>query len=179
MRVDKREKTSSIVHRIIALLLATPFLIMFIVNLTKEYPTKESLVYEECTFVKYDYVNKKGYRSHTQFYDIFVEEYAVPLRIDSIVYNKVYKSALSDLKKGDKVTVCIEFHEEDLNYLSSISCGDTTILSYEDYIEAHTENDKYGYIVCPILFSLGIGLFIAEVIHYKKTGKSLNWPHSI
>lgn len=180
MRIDKREKTISIIHRVISLLLAVPFLILFIVDLTQEYPPEESLVYEQCTFVKYEYILKESRKSpETEYYEIYVEEYDIPLRIDNIAFHKANGAALSELKKGDKITLSIEFYREDLHYLYSISCGDTNILSYKDYIEAHSGNDKYGFIICPILFSLGIGLFIAEVIYYKKTGRSLPWPCSV
>lgn len=171
MKVDKTDKTMHIIQSVVALLIATPFLLFLIAELKQDYPTKDSLVYEECTFVKYEYSNER----YLKYYHIYVEEYAVPLEIDNIAFEKNMKIPLSDLEPGDKVTVSIENYRGTL-YLYSIYNGDVHILSYEAYLDAHNENDKWGVIVCLFGTCAGLGLFTAEVVYYKKTKRALPWP---
>ncbi len=175
----KTVKSVSVIKRIISLLCAGVFLFLLIVVLRQDYPSENSLVYEDCTFIKYEYAQNSTRRTDIEYYYIYVEEYGLPLKIDNIVFDEKYGSALSRLKKGDKVKVSIEFYKEDSYFLYSMSCDGVDILSYDDYIQAHTQNNKYALIVCPILICMGTGLFVAEVIYYKKTGKSLPWPRSV
>ncbi len=174
MRVNKIEKTAHILQSIVSLLLAVPFLIFLIMSLTIKYPPQDSLVYEECTFIKYEYVKEEHRKSASQeYYHIYVEDYSAPLEIDNIVFDKIRKKSLSTLEKGDKITISKDFSD---NTLYSMSHNDDYIMSYDTYLEVHKENDKLGILVWCVGICIGIGLFTAEVIYYKKTRRALPWP---
>ncbi len=126
------------------------------------------MVCEECTFVKYEFIKEKHAKGRfTKYYYIYVEEYGSPLRVDSIIYDRVNESKLNSLKAGDKLTVSVNKTDGSLD-LYSVACECSDILSYEDYLEGHEENYKYGLIGFPALSCICLGLFVANVIYYKK-----------
>ena len=176
---SKSDKISFILHNIFYICALCFFLFLAIMFTTTDYPTKESLVYEECTFIKYEYIVKENHNhSTTRYYNIYVEEYDKPLEIDNIIYDRIHQGLLSTLEKGDKITVSIKHHKNDMN-LYEMSYGEKYILSYDDYLDAHKENDEIGFILAPVLICLISGLIIAEAVHYKLKGKPLPWPRSV
>ncbi len=139
----------------------------------EEYPSEDSLVYEECTFIKYEFKETKYRKTSTmKYYYLYVEEYVEPLIIDNIVFSKINEEELQSLMVGDKITVSL-FEDNDKLYLCSISCKQTDILAYEAYFAEHESNDSIGVIVCSVLLCMSLALFIAEVYYYKKNGKCL------
>ena len=140
----------------------------FALMFAEKYPPADSLVYETCTVVEYELVST----AKSSHYSIYVEEYEKPLEIDSIVIKSIDRDALQKLKAGDTVMVSKAEGKRSLN-LYSLSHGDTVILAYEDFLTAHDGNDSVGVAVTGIMSLLQIGLLIANVIHYKETGKCL------
>ena len=139
----------------------------------EEYPTEDSLVYEECTFIKYEFKETKYRKTSTmKYYYLYVEEYGEPLIIDNIVFSKTNEEILQSLIGGDKITVSL-FEDKDKLYLYSASYKQSDILSYEAYFAQHESNDSIGVIVCSVVLCMSLALFIAEVYYYKKNGKCL------
>ena len=131
------------------------------------YPSPDELVYEECTFERYEIRKHKSGRS----YLVYLEEYGDELEIDSIVSkpvsNKVNVELLDGLRAGDRVTVS---HDEDGD-VYSMAYGDSYILSYEGFLSAHESNDRLGMIIMPILLCLSVGLLVGNCVFWKKTGE--------
>ena len=127
-----------------------------------DYPEKNELRYEECTFIGYENVRDRGTR-----YYIFVNEYDEPLEIDNIVSSSVSESLLRDISSGDKITVSIDQSDKDLY---SMYCGDINILSYDDYLSEHEPNNALGVVLLTLFSCLMLGLLVVEIIYYKKTG---------
>ena len=139
----------------------------------EEYPSEDSLVYEECTFIKYEFKETKYRKTSTmKYYYLYVEEYVEPLIIDNIVFGETNEEALQSLMGGDKVVVSL-FEDEGKLYLYSVSHNQSDILSYEAYFAEHNSNDNLGVVVCSVLLCMSLALFIAEVCYYKKNGKCL------
>lgn len=128
-----------------------------------DYPASEELVYEECTFVRYEIKKTKSART----YWVELEEYEEALRIDNIVFRHVNNGVLEDLQAGDGVTVSID---EDGNLYAMVH-GDSYILSYENYLSAHESNHRNGMIIAPILVCLSAALVIGNCVLWKKTGE--------
>lgn len=185
-RLNKPSKTDKIffiVHNVFYIF-ALCFFLFFGFFTTTEYPAKESLVYEECTFIKSEYISKEN-RNHstTRYYNIYVEEYDKPLEIDNIIYDRIHQGFLSNLEKGDKITVSIRHYKDDMNLydmnLYEMYYGEKYVLTYDDYSEGHKENDEIGFILAHVFIFLISGLIVAEFIHYKTKGKPLPWPRSV
>ena len=128
-----------------------------------DYPSPEDIVYEECTFVRYEIKKTKSAR----IYRIEFEEYEEYLEIDNIVSKHVNKTVLGGLRAGDTVTVS---YDEDGD-VYSMARGDSYILSYEDYLSAHESNHRNGMIIAPILVCLSAALVIGNCVLWKKTGE--------
>ncbi len=128
-----------------------------------DYPSPEDIMYEECTFERYEIRKHKSGRS----YLVYLEEYEEALKIDSIVSRHVNKGVLEDLQAGDGVTVSID---EDGNLYAMVH-GDSYILSYEDFLSAHEINHRNGMIIAPILVCLSAALVIGNCVLWKKTGE--------
>jgi hypothetical protein len=133
-----------------------------------KYPSADSLVYEECTFVRCEQKNT----AKSSLYYIYVEEYEKPMEIDNIVISQIDREALFTLEPGDKITVSKHDGQKECT-LYSLSHGETDILSYQDYLSRHNNNNMTGIVVCSILLCMTVGLFIGSVIHYRKTGECL------
>ena len=136
--------------------------------ISEKYPSADSLVYEDCTFVRCE---QKNTAKSSRYY-IHVEEYEKPLEIDNIVLGQIDREALLALELGDKITVS-KYDGKKEYTLYSVSHGETDILSYQDYLSRHNSNNTTGIVVCSILLCMTVGLFIGAVIHYRKTGKCL------
>jgi hypothetical protein len=94
------------------------------------------------------------------------------MEIDNIVISQIDREALFTLEPGDKIAV--SKHDGQKEYtLYSLSHGETDILSYQDYLSRHNNNNMTGIVVCSILLCMTVGLFIGSVIHYQKTGECL------
>lgn len=165
----KKQKGAFIGFVIITLAFLT-FSLFCLINLTllDKYPSKDELKYEECTYIKYEYVSS-GNTEH-QYY-IYVEEYNAPLKIDNIVINKTNEELLFSLNSGETIIVSIEDDSE--FYLFSISYNSKYILSYEDFLSEHDSNNVIGIIVTSIMASISLAFLIGGSIYYKKTGECL------
>ncbi len=162
----RSEKINHIIISVIMLAATVLFTWGFISLLSAEpYPAADALVYEECTFVKYE----RKIPSRSVVYQIYVKEYFEPLEIDNIVSSSVSEDWLSNLENGDKIKVSIRKTENgnDLYYMSS---GQTSILTYEDYLAEHSGNTNVGYIILPIFSLVSMAFFTAETVYYKKYG---------
>ena len=127
-----------------------------------DYPSPEDIVYEECTFERYEIRKHKSGRS----YLVYLEEYEEALKIDSIVSKHVNKTVLGGLRAGDTVTVS---YDEDGD-VYSMARGDSYILSYEDFLSAHEINYRYGMMFLLILMCLTAALIVGYCVLWKKTG---------
>ena len=169
MKMNSKQRVAFIAQSIL-LLCAIGFFLYFLVGVVTigKYPSADSLVYEECTFVRCE---QKNTAKSSRYY-IYAEEFEKPLEIDNIVIGQIDREALLALEEGDTIT--ISKYEGRKEYtLYSMSHGETDILSYENYLSKHTGNNTTGIVVCSILLCMTVGLFIGAVIHYRKTGKCL------
>lgn len=147
------------------ILIGGSFALMFV----EKFPSTDSLVYETCTFEKCERISSGKY---ADYYFIYVEEYDKPLKIDSIASRAIDPDALQKVRAGDVIVVSKDEGRRSFT-LYSLSHGDATILAYEDFLETQDGNDSVGAAVMGVFSLLPIGLFIANVIHYRKTGRSL------
>lgn len=171
--LKKLNKGSFIIQSVIFLFLAVLCLVVPVgVIVAADNPPENSLVYEECTFKKYECVDTRAGKSTSHRYYIYVKEYDKPLEIDNIVFDRTYESDLSELKSGDKLTVSIS-ESNDRIELYSLSCDDGYILSYSNYLEAHKANERLGITTLPLFSLVCLVAFIKGISHYKKTGRCL------
>ena len=136
--------------------------------LVEKYPSADALVYETCTFARCERVSWGKYGDN---YYIYVEEYGKPLEIDSISIRGIDREALEAVKAGDSIVVS---KEEGTNSfpLYALSHGDRDILAYEDLLAQQKRDDNVGAIGVGLFSLLHIGLLAANVILYRKTGRS-------
>ncbi len=170
------DKATFILRRSIFFILALPLLITIVVSSPLSYKTESELVFEECTFIKYEYeYNDRLRGSDYEEYHIYVEEYDDYLILSGSIFDDVNVSVLSDLRTGDKITLSIN-NNLGTKFLYSLSYGDRSILSYDDYLSASYKSDKRTHQLCTfgIIFALPFPLI--EVIYKKVKGKSLYWP---
>ena len=169
MKMNSKQRVAFIAQSIL-LLCAIGFFLYFLVGVVAigKYPSADSLVYEECTFVRCE---QKNTAKSSRYY-IYAEEFEKPLEIDNIVLGQIDREALLALELGDKITVS-KYDGKKEYTLYSLSHGETDILSYQDYLSRHNSNNTTGIVVCSILLCMTVGLFIGSVIHYRKTGKCL------
>ncbi len=169
-------KIEVIVKRYFGLIITLPAVLFLLVFVNPfNHPSESELVFEECTFIKYEYqYHDRVKGSDYEDYLVYVEEYDEALKISGIVFEKADQIALSRLNPGDKVTLSIKKHY-DMLHLYSMSYGDTYILSYEDYLSENIKNDKNIAIICIILIFIGIAFSLIDVIYKKVKGKSLFW----
>ena len=137
--------------------------------LVEQYPPADSLVYEACTFERYERISWGKYGDD---HHLYVEEYEKPLEIDSITACAVNRNALQNIKVGDTIVVSKAEGKQSFT-LYALSYGDTTIFAYEDFLATQNGNDTVGAVFTGIMSLLLVGLFIANVICYKKTGRPL------
>ena len=165
----KKQKIAFIVF--IAITLAfLAFSLFCFVNLTliDKYPSSEELTYEQCTYIKSEYVSVgRGYHN----YYIYVEEYNEPLKIDNIVINRTNEELLFSLNKGD--TIIVSIYDNGKLDLFSVSYNNDYILSYEDYLTEHNGNNTVGKISTAVMSCIALGFLVGESIYYKKTGECL------
>ena len=147
---------------VFCLILLLGFLLM------PRYPQANMLAYEECTFIFYE--RKSVGRSNYQ-YHIFVEEYEAPIVIDNIARKGTNELILKSLKRGELLHVSIE-DKENLD-LYEISAHGEYILSYEDYLIKHRNNDRVGIIFGVVGAITSVTFLIIGVVYYKKTGNCL------
>lgn len=160
-----KTKKSVVICCGLLLIFSALLLFLFVSNLcTWNYPKKESLVYERCTFVKYE---KKSGRSSR--YYIYVREYEEPLEIDNIVFHDVNKGDLDSIRVGGKIKIAKDKHLT----LYSLEYHGESILSYDDYLQRHNKNHIIGIFVTLIFNGVTLTLFVVTIIYYKKTGKNL------
>ncbi len=157
------------ISSIVLLGLSIFFFDTFINYQTSDYSPENELVYEECTFVEFKHTEEPRSRgAYAHYYYVYVEEYDMPLGIDSVVFDKVNQEVLSELKPGDKVTVSIVGMD-----LCSISYNEDSILSYDDFLSDRKESKVIESVGSFALSCICFGLGVAIIIYYKKTGKWL------
>ena len=157
------------VNLVLLLFLAVFIVGFFALLFVEKYPSADSLVYEACTFERYERIHHGKYGDT---YLIYVEEKEKPLRIDSITACLFSGKDLDGIKAGDIIVVSMEEGDGFLD-LYSLSHGDNPIFTYEDFLEAQDGNDTVGAVGVGVMALLFIGLLIANVILYKKTGVCL------
>ncbi len=135
----------------------------------EKYPSADELVYETCTFARCERISWGKYGDS---YFIYVEEYGKPLEIDSISIRAIDREDLEAVKAGDSITVSKEEGNRSFS-LYALSHGDKDILAYEDSLAQQKRNDNVGAVGVGLFSLLPIGLLAANVIHYRKTGRSL------
>ena len=168
--MEKDNKIQFIIMCSVLFILIIIFVIFLIGVLSIKYPNKEDLKYEECTFIKYEFIENRSVKSSSKHYNIYVEEYDKELRIDNIIYDDINKELLDKLKKGDKIIISVRENNE-IYDIYSMSYKNNYILSYEAYLNGHYKNDKIGLIVIPIFIFITGGLLLFGIIYYKKTSK--------
>ena len=167
MENSKKEKTTFILFTAVTLCFALLFLVCFIALALTRYPSPDTLSYEACTFVKYQDKNL----TKSEEYSVYVEEYDEPLKIDTVVYSKVSKEALSKLEAGDTVTISLV--KKNFLFLCAMSYNETSILSYEDYVAEHNATNRVGMIVTACLTLALFCPLVINLVYYIKTGRNL------
>jgi hypothetical protein len=148
---------------ILCLVISLVFVILMSIALgfviTAEYEDPEHLIYEECTFIE-----GKLIRQHrgSRYYEIRVEEYEEPLKIFSVSLKAADRSRLASIDAGEKITVSLGKGSDNYSVLA-ISCGDDSILTYDEYLEAHHNNDVLGLIALPIMIVFGLILLVKSI----------------
>ena len=137
-----------------------------------KYPKENELIFEKCTFIRYEYKRDISTRHASERFYIYVEEYGRPLEIDNIVFNKVNEDDLKKLSEDDSIIVSTREFKGNFD-LYSMSADDIEILTYNDYLSSHNRNTKIGLIVLPILMAISGGMLIWGIFHYKRTGECL------
>ena len=165
----KKQKTAFVVFITITLAFLAFSLFCFVnLILINKYPSSEDLKYEQCTYVRSEYVSVgRGYHN----YYIYVEEYNEPLKIDNIVINRTNEELLFSLNKGD--TIIVSIYDNGKLDLFSVSYGNKYILSYEDYLAEHNGNNTVGKIATAVMSCIALGFLVGGSIYYKKTGECL------
>lgn len=136
--------------------------------LVEKYPSADALVYETCTFARCERVSWGKYGDN---YYIYVEEYGKPLEIDSISLRAIDREALEAVKAGDSIVVTKEEGNGSFP-LYALSHGNQDILAYEDFLAQQKRDDNVGAVLVGLFSLLPIGLLAANVILYRKTGRS-------
>lgn len=169
---DKNNKIHFIIQTtIVSIILIFCIILLVGILSVRHNPNKEELIYEKVTYIRYEYI-RKGTKSVSKRYYIFVNEYDKPLEIDNIVFDKVNRNALDNLISGDVLTVSIREYNDNYD-LYSIAMNENYILSYEDYLTCHNRNNTLGLIFFPIVISIAIFILVFGIIRYKKTGECL------
>ena len=178
-RKRQRNKEKNVLKKHCAVI--SIFIIFFSVAVycfsTIDYPSKDTLVYEECTFIRYDYEkseNAKG--SVTKYYNVYVEEYATPLEIDNIVYDDIDTRVLHKLKAGDTITVSIKEFKGAYS-LYALYLGDECVLSYDEYLSVHKNNSDGTIKILIVLLVITSGWLLAEIIYFKEKGEAISWRY--
>lgn len=136
--------------------------------LVESYPSADALVYETCTFARCERISWGRYGDN---YYIYVEEYGNPLEIDSISLRAIDREALEAVKAGDSIVVSKEEGKNSFP-LYALSHGNQDILAYEDFLAQQKRDDNVGAVLVGLFSLLPIGLLAANVILYRKTGRS-------
>ena len=136
--------------------------------LVETYPSADALVYETCTFARCERISWGRYGDD---YYIYVEEYGKPLEIDSLSLRGIDREALEAVKAGDSIVVSKEEGKNSFP-LYALSHGDRDILAFEDFLAQQKRDDNVGAIGVGLFSLLHIGLLAANVILYRKTGRS-------
>ncbi len=160
-------KTMFIVSSIAILLFIGLMLFCLVGILCEQYPSEDALTYEECTVVKCE---KKASAKSVR-YLVYVEEYEAPLEIGGIVIRLVNKNVLSQLEAGDKVIASI-YESKNKWAVYAMSYEGTSVLSYDDYLRRHKDNDRTGIIILSVVMVAFIGGFIANTNQYRNKGRN-------
>ena len=162
----KSEKIMLIVVCVLLSLFGILFGMGFISTTTASY-SKDQYTEQACTFLAYEYEIWERKGADWESYEIYVQEYAKPLEIDHLVFDQVNRRVLNNLEQGDQITVLLD---KKLNVISIEHQGEY-VLTYEDYVAEHGNNDTIGVIVTLVLCCACWGVIIFLIVHYKKTGR--------
>lgn len=157
------------------------FILLFAVGVYSlvsiNYPSKDTLVYEECTFIRYDYEKSENAKGIvTKYYNVYVEENATPLEIDNIVYDDIDTRVLHKLKAGDIITVSIKEFKGAYS-LYALYLGDECVLSYDEYLSVHKNNSDGTIKILIVLLVITSGWLLAEIIYFKEKGEAISWRY--
>ena len=132
------------------------------------YPEAEDLNHEACTYLYYE---RKSVGRGDYQYHIWVKEYDEPLIIDNIVQRATDRSLLESLQSGDPLQISLEDH--DGFYLYEVSAHGDDILSYENYLARHRNNERVGIIFFALVSVISFSFLVSGIIYYIKTGNAL------
>ena len=158
----KSEKIMLIVLCVLLALFGVLFGMGFVSTTTASY-SKDQYTEQTCTFLTYEHEVGADWES----YEICVQEYAKPLQIDNIVFDQVNRRVLNDLKQGDQITLLLDKKQN----VISMEYQGRYVLTYEDYVAEHENNNTVGVIVTLILSCACWGVIIFLIVHYIKNGR--------
>lgn len=139
---------------------------LLIVKYENEYPLEDDLVYEEFTFIRYEYGKNKS-----KYCRIYVNECEKPLEITSIAIRRIDELVLKSIRPGDSIRVCTDGEGRLAIFIRSALYNGKPILAYEDYLASYTANDQMR-VVLGWLFCATSGLLIAgQSNQYAVSGK--------
>ena len=166
----RKPNAGIIIQSTALLILAVVFWCFFVAGLVSEYPTAESLVYEECTFEKYKKVKheRENNRIEENYY-IYVEEYPLFLVIDNSVFDKTDETVLAELEAGDKLLISTYYYAE-TDYVQAMSHNGIEILSYEDSVAKKIAMDRRRTIIAFVFGCIMTTGLVVGIVSYNKTG---------
>ena len=132
------------------------------------YPEAAELQYEACTYLSYEYksVGKSSYQYH-----IRVKEYDEPLVIDNIVQRAADGDLLASLRPGEPLQISLEDRKDFRLY--EISARGADILSYEDFLSRHRNNERVGIVFSALTAVISFSFLVTGIVYYIKTGNAL------
>ena len=162
---QKTERNEFIIACILYLTLA--ILGLFIAFWSFAYPSAKDLVYEECTFIRHEDLNRKT----GKLCYIYVEEHEKPLEISGVTKSYANHDYLSNIQLGDTIRICVAEEGKLSLFLCYISHNQNVILSHQGYLAAHNENDRVRIILGWIMFALSTAVLVYQIATYCKYGK--------
>lgn len=109
---------------------------------------------------------------------VYVEETDKPLLIDSIVFPYSDVDALELIPSGKTITVGIQSEKSSHYEVSSLRYGDQTVLSFKDYLKAHSRNKMLGIVICSAGSLCTLAALVWGVISYVRTGYAIMFKKS-
>lgn len=168
----KSEKRGFIFGLIIVIFFICLFTFLTIVMICLSItPSVNTLKKEQCTFISHEVIYYGKRNSQKKCY-IYVEEYNQPLVISHEIFEMKFSERLSNLVKGDIITVSIK-QEGSKKSLYLIQSDNKQILSYDEYVYNTKESTQIGITFFSIFNLTLITFLIVGIVHYKKTGKNI------
>ena len=139
---------------------------LLIVKYENEYPPEDDLVYEEFTFIRYEYGKNKS-----RYCRIYVNECEKPLEITSIDIRRIDEAVLKGIRPGDSIRVCTNGEGRIAIFIRSALHEGKPILAYEDYLATHTANDQIRVVLGWIFFAISGLVITSQSSQYAVSGK--------